>query len=147
MPEDTICPLWKRLLLLYLEMVLEPLVWIVISLSVFKVVVFVTLAISTLPIFLFIMSYSFQEVKRAGIWTFPYNCKMVVHIIPRRLHSCFGMLIDFMYTHQLWSHPISSKVEGYFSSWSVMLGLPLINATSPGWPTTKQGLELICIRG
>ena len=94
-----------------------------------------------------IMFFSFQKAKQAGIWIFPCSSKMVASITPKRSSKTFGMPIGFTYALKMWKHPIYSREKDYSNSWSVMLGLPLINATSFRLPIIKQDLEQISIKG
>ena len=94
-----------------------------------------------------IMFSSFQKVKQAGIWISPCSSRMAINIAPKRSPKSSGMPIGFMCALKMWNHPICSREGSYSNSWSVMLGLPLINAISPGLPITKQDLEQISIKG
>jgi hypothetical protein len=147
MPEDIICLLWRRSLPLFQERPPPMLELIVILLYAFKVVAYIVLAIFIHPICCFIMIFSFQKVKQAGIWISPCSSRMIINITSKRSPKPSGMPIGFMCTLKMWNHLIYSREEGYFNSWSVMLGLPLINAILPGLPTTKQDLEQIFIKG
>ena len=112
-----------------------------------KVVVYVTSAIFIHPIFHSTIFSSFQMERKAGIWTF--HCRWSTTAIPialKRSRSFSDMLIGCMCVHPRLSHPTSSRVVDYSSSWSVMPGLPLINAISHGLPTTRQRLGLISIK-
>ena len=97
MPEDIICLLGRRLLLLFQERPLPMLELIVTLLYTFKVVACVVLAIFIHPICHFIMFFSFQKAKQAGIWIFPCSSKMVASITPKRSSKTFGMPIGFTY--------------------------------------------------
>jgi hypothetical protein len=146
-PEDIICLLWRRSLLLFQERPILILELIVTLLYTFKVVAYVVLAIFIHPICHSIMFSSFQKVKQAGIWIFPCSSRMVVSITQKRSLKYSGMFIDFMCTLKIWNLPIYSREGGCSNSWSVMFGYPLISATSLGLPTIKQDLEQISIKG
>ena len=48
-----------------------------------------------------IMCFFFHMVKRAGIWTSPYNNAMGMHIAQKKLHSCFDILLLHIYPSEV----------------------------------------------
>jgi len=87
-----------------------------------------------------IMFFSFLKERKAGIWTSLYMMWMIVHTIPKRLLSYYGMLIVYMFIHQKYNLQIFLWVGGCCNNLSVMHGLPLINPDLPGLPTIKKDL-------